>query len=65
MLIGASDADLVDADSRAATWAARPAGAAGAPSVADVLTGRNNPENPYFSPPAAGASAGPAGQSGP
>jgi 5,6,7,8-tetrahydromethanopterin hydro-lyase len=44
----ARDADLVYANNRAATAAALRAGAAGAPSVLEVLTARDHPFNPYY-----------------
>jgi 5,6,7,8-tetrahydromethanopterin hydro-lyase len=50
----ARDAALVYANNRAATAAALRAGAAGAPSVLEVLTARDHPFNPYYdsaSPP--------------
>jgi 5,6,7,8-tetrahydromethanopterin hydro-lyase len=44
----ARDAAKVYANNRVATKAALAAGAAGAPSVADVLTARDHPFNPYY-----------------
>jgi 5,6,7,8-tetrahydromethanopterin hydro-lyase len=44
----ARDAAKVYANNRAATKAALAAGAAGAPSVADVLAARDHPFNPYY-----------------
>jgi 5,6,7,8-tetrahydromethanopterin hydro-lyase len=44
----ARHADQVYANNRQATRAALRAGAAGTPSVADVLAARHNPFNPYF-----------------
>jgi len=60
----ARDAEKVYANNRAATRAALQAGVAGAPSVADVLAGREHPANPYFSPPAPATPADAAGPGG-
>lgn len=52
----ARDADLVYANNRAATRLALRAGAAGTPQVADLLTARDRPANPYYAaPPTSGA----------
>jgi 5,6,7,8-tetrahydromethanopterin hydro-lyase len=50
----ARDAGTVYANNRAATAAALRAGAAGTPSVPDVLTARYHPFNPYYDPGAPG-----------
>jgi 5,6,7,8-tetrahydromethanopterin hydro-lyase len=44
----ASDADLVYANNREATRGALAAGAAGRPSITDVLGARGQPENAYY-----------------
>jgi 5,6,7,8-tetrahydromethanopterin hydro-lyase len=46
----ARDAGKVYANNREATKAALRAGAAGTPGVAEVLTARDHPFNPYFDP---------------
>jgi len=46
----ARDADAVYANNRRATADALANGAAGRPSVADVLARRHEPVNPYFTP---------------
>jgi 5,6,7,8-tetrahydromethanopterin hydro-lyase len=67
----ARDAGKVYANNRAATRAALGAGAAGAPSVLEVLTARDHPFNPYYDPvapasaPAPGSGAGPGSGSAP
>jgi 5,6,7,8-tetrahydromethanopterin hydro-lyase len=47
----ASDAGLVYANNRAATREALRAGASGLPALADVLSAREHPANPYFTLP--------------
>ena len=47
----ASDAALVYANNRAATREALRAGAAGLPALAEVLSAREHPSNPYFTAP--------------
>jgi 5,6,7,8-tetrahydromethanopterin hydro-lyase len=47
----AADQDAVYANNRDATLEALRAGAAGGPSVSDVLNGRDGPRNPYFAGP--------------
>ncbi len=53
----AYDATRVYKNNREATAAALRAGAAGEPSVADMLAARDHPVNPYFDPAAAAARA--------
>jgi 5,6,7,8-tetrahydromethanopterin hydro-lyase len=57
----ARDAAKVYANNRAATKAALGAGAAGAPSVVEVLAARDHPFNPYYDPsaPPAGSASVP------
>ena len=50
----ARDAGTVYANNRAATAAALRAGAAGTPTVPEVLTARDHPFNPYYDPGAPG-----------
>ena len=47
----ASDAGLVYANNRAATREALRAGASGLPALADVLSAREHPANPFFTAP--------------
>jgi len=47
----ASDAGLVYANNRAATREALRAGASGLPALAEVLSAREHPANPYFTAP--------------
>jgi 5,6,7,8-tetrahydromethanopterin hydro-lyase len=47
----ANDADTVCANNRRATAGALANGAAGRPSIADVLAARDAAANPYYSPP--------------
>ena len=62
----ARDAAKVYANNRAAAKAALAAGAAGAPSVLDVLAARDHPFNPYYdaAAPASAAAPGPDAASG-
>jgi 5,6,7,8-tetrahydromethanopterin hydro-lyase len=53
----ARDAAKVYANNRAATTAALRGGAAGTPSVAEVLDARDHPFNPYYDPGAPGSGA--------
>jgi 5,6,7,8-tetrahydromethanopterin hydro-lyase len=55
----ARDAAKVYANNRAATKAALSAGAAGAPSVPEVLAARDHPFNPYYDPVAPASAAAP------
>jgi 5,6,7,8-tetrahydromethanopterin hydro-lyase len=59
----ARDAAKVYANNRAATKAALGAGAAGTPSVLEVLTARDHPFNPYYDPSAPAPGSGTAGGS--
>ena len=56
----ARDADKVYANNRAATAAALRAGTTGAPSVAEVIAGRDHPFNPYYDSAAAASASHPA-----